>query len=108
MSGSRPAPKGKLVSFKIGTMQVRAPVDLQHLQELLEQFLDTRSASEARSLLERDAALLSDECLFLLDQTLVAARAGGDARAVFLFHERRGILQRCREVGVTAAFEELS
>lgn len=108
MSGSRPSPKKKLVSFTIGTTRVQAPVDLEHLQELLRQFVDARSPSEARSLLERHAALLSDECLFILDQTLEAARAGGDAPAVFVFHERRGILQRCREVGVAAAFDELA
>jgi len=107
MSGSRSSPKGKLVSFAIGTTPGRAQVNVEHLQDLLRQFADTRSASEARSLLERHAELLSDECFFLLDQTLEAARDGRDARAVFVFLERRGVLQRCREVGVVAAFEEL-
>lgn len=108
MSVSRPSPKRELVSFSIEGMQVHAPEDLVHLQALLWQFVEARSASEARNLLERHAGLLSDTCLLLLDQTLEAARAGGDAPAVFVFHERRGILQRCREVGVAAAFDELA
>ena len=108
MSGSRTSPKSKVALSALETMKIHAPVDLEHLQDLLRQFVDAISAAEARSLLERHAALLSDDCLFILDRTVEAARVGGDARAVFVFHERRCILQRCREVGVTAAFEELA
>ena len=108
MSSSRSSPKRELISFSIEGTQVHAPEDLVHMQALLWQFVEAPSASEARSLLERHAALLSETCLLLLDQTLGAARAGGDAPAVFTLHERRGILQRCREVGVAAAFDELA
>jgi hypothetical protein len=87
--------------------EIHAPVDLVRVQELVDQFMRVRSPAEGRRMLEQHSELLSDEYLFILDRIVDAAREAGDAEAVFVLHERRGLLQRCREVGVAAAFEEL-
>lgn len=86
--------------------EIHAPVDVMHLAQLMAQLMGARSAAEARSLIEQHSELLSDYTWFMTDRLVEDARASGDAEAVLVLHERRAVLQRCREVGVAAAFRE--
>ena len=78
-----------------------------------EQFLQTLKAfttaysfAEARRILEAHPELLSDEADTMLGELIQFTRRQGDNRVVRLFEERRALLRRCREVGVTQAFAE--
>jgi len=88
-------------------MEIHAPIDLMHVSTLLEQFIAAKTPDEGRRILEQHSELLSDYVSFLLDWVLDDARAAGNAEAVFVIHERCGLLRRCREVGVAACFKEL-
>lgn len=89
------------------SLEIHAPVDVMHLYELLGRFMCAQTPTEGRRILEQHPELLGDDAWFVADRLLEGARARGDAEAVFVLHERRVVLQRCREVGIAAAFSKL-
>jgi len=87
--------------------EMRAPIDLAYLASLLEQFVGARTPADGRRILEQHPQLLGKDASFVLDRVLEGAHAEGNADALHALQQRRAFLQRCREVGIDAAFREL-
>jgi hypothetical protein len=87
-------------------MEIEAPVDVVHLSEVLEAFMGTKTPAEGRRLLDQHPELLSDDVWWITERLLESGRKAGNAEMVYVLHERRRLLQRCREVGVAATFSE--
>jgi hypothetical protein len=83
-----------------------APVDLEALVPLLNDYLNAAGWPEARRVLERHPQLLTD----VLDEPLMAAvanlRTQGNVDAVERIEWRAWLLARSREVGVDLAYAE--
>ncbi|SNB67692.1 hypothetical protein SAMN02746019_00013820, partial [Thermoflexus hugenholtzii JAD2] len=77
--------------------------DPEPLRQAILAFLQARTWSESRRVVEEHPELLSDEADALLGQ-LIAAQEDANARRYL--EERRALLRRCREVGVERAFRE--
>ncbi|WP_448591613.1 CHAT domain-containing protein, partial [Thermoflexus hugenholtzii] len=73
------------------------------LRQAILAFLQARTWSESRRVVEEHPELLSDEADALLGQ-LIAAQEDASARRDL--EERRALLRRCREVGIESAFRE--
>ena len=77
--------------------------DPEPLRQAILAFLQARTWSESRRVVEEHPELLSDEADALLGQ-LIAAQEDANARRYL--EEHRALLRRCREVGVERAFRE--
>lgn len=74
------------------------------LADLLERFVGLDTWDDAQRMVEANPALLSDGADALLAFAIAQAQAGQDAGTVEHFTMMRGVLRRCREVGVARAF----
>jgi hypothetical protein len=83
------------------------PIAFKQLADLLDSFIRARTSADGRRILEQHPELLGEDARFFLDGLIEHARAEGNAELLFVSYERRDLLQRCREVGVDAAFREL-
>ncbi len=77
--------------------------DPEPLRQAILAFLQARTWSESRRVVEEHPELLSDEADALLGQ-LIAAQEDANARRYL--EEHRALLRRCREVGIESAFRE--
>ena len=108
MSNPKKSPDyGSMPSASPELVEIEAPVDLIHLSHLLEAFMRAATPSDGRRILEQHPELLSDDVWWMTDRLLEGGRDAGDAEMVYVLHERRRVLQRCREVGVATALSEL-
>jgi len=84
--------------------ELNSPDGHLHLAEVLERFMSAQTPADGRQILEQHPELLGEDASFVLDRLLEALRAQGNTEALFVLQERRALLQRCREVGIDAAF----
>lgn len=87
-------------------MKIEAPVDVIHLAQLFDAFIRAATPSDGRRILEQHPELLSDDVWWMTDRILESGREAGDAELVYVVHERRRVLKRCREVGLATALSE--
>jgi CHAT domain-containing protein/tetratricopeptide (TPR) repeat protein len=76
------------------------------LLHTLDAFVRADTWLESQRIVEAYPELLSDEAQVWLGQLIAAAQAQNDANARAIFEEHRTLLQRCREIGIAAAFAE--
>jgi hypothetical protein len=76
------------------------------LVETIRQFIETATWLESYRFVQNHSELLSEEAEALFGRLLEAAAASDDDNAIRVLNEHRGVLQRAREVGATAAFAE--
>jgi len=97
------AERPELATRLAAAMEPYKPAVLQTLID----FIDTETWEDSRQHLEAHPDLLGDEADALLAEMIEAAETRGeeDDLAVFLGH--RHLLQRVREIGVDAAYQEL-
>lgn len=108
MSNPKKAPDdGSVRSTSPEVANIEAPVDLMHLSQLLEAFMGAKTPGDGRRMLEQHPELVSDDVWWITDRLLESGRDTGNVEMVYVLHERRRVLQRCREVGVAAALREL-
>lgn len=103
----KPPEDGSLPPASPELLEIQAPVDLVHLSQILEAFMSAATPGEGRRLLEQHPELLSNDVWWMTERLLESGRDAGNAEMVYVLHDRRRVLQRCREVGVATAFSEL-
>jgi hypothetical protein len=106
-SSTKPPDDGVVPPASSGVVRIEAPVDIVHLAHLLDAFMRAATPSDGRRILEQHPELLSDDVWWMTGRLLETGRDAGDAEMVYVLHERRRVLKRCREVGVAAALSEL-
>ncbi len=75
--------------------------------ELAKRFLAVETWDEAKDLVREHPELLSEDVDRTFALLIKLARAEGDEDVLWDYEVHRSVLQRCREVGVDAAFDEL-
>ena len=80
----------------------------QYLQMVLSAFLQAGDLEQKQQVLEQAPELLSEKADQMLESIMQAAQEQGDTNAQQFFESHRALLHRCQEVGVEAAFIELS
>jgi hypothetical protein len=80
--------------------------DHEQLLALLQDFVNTSSWNEARRLVQESPELLTPQADELFGQVIEGYRE--DPEAVEYLSEMRGLLRRCREVGIETAFDEFA
>jgi hypothetical protein len=78
-------------------MPTMPTLDPQRLSSLLQRFINAPSWAESRRIVEAHSELLSDEADALLGRLL--EQYAGEAQAVRILEEHRGLLRRCRARG---------
>jgi hypothetical protein len=90
------------------TFDAASPIGVSSMgHQALSALLAARNVNEMRRALSAHPDLLDHAVDAELVQRLAAARAAGDPGAAHAVERCRGVLRRCREVGVEAAFHEL-
>ena len=77
----------------------------EQLAQTLLTFIEAGDRAESQRIVEQHQELLGDEADLAL-QARIAAQSDAGARRMLEVH--RGLLQRCREVGISTAFGELA
>ena len=81
--------------------------DRKNLLEVIFSFIYADTWDESREILEKHPELLSKEADSLFDYLLSTAAQQDDEDSKQMYEAYQGILQRCREVGITEVFVEL-